>query len=1575
MSDRPANPFPGLRPFEAGDTHLYFGCDGQSVAIIALLARTRFVGVVGSSGSGKSSLVRAGLLPQLEGGLMASAGPNWRIAVFTPGETPIRQLAQELASPSALGEEGVDISLRAAQIETVLRRGSLGLIEVITQARLPPGDNLLVVVDQFEELFRMARPMAADGRDDAAAFVALLLEARQSTLPIHVVLTMRSDYLGDCAQFRGLAEALNDGQYLVPRMTRDQRRQAIEGPVAVGGATIAPRLVQQMLNDVGDKVDLLPVLQHALMRTWEAWADDRRPESLIDLEHYRRIGTLDKALSEHAEEVLQELSAAQRAIARKVFQRLCDRSADYREARRRTVLSELAEVAEADEAAVAEVIDRFRRPGRAFLLPAKHRRPKLVGSTVIDISHESLIRLWDTLRGWVDEEANAAKQYRRLAEDAERYDDGELAKWVDPQLRAAQLWRVAWRPTEAWARRYHPGFASAMRFLDASVAARNRARIGWVVLLAGLPLALVGALAFWKYDVDRAEAGRLLAQKNTELAQKNDELEARTKDLGALAHRYSVQAVTLAAEVDQHKATNDMLVDANELARKKTALAEEQRQRAQVLSGQAQSGRLAVQSLLESDNESGALLAIEAWRIARTEETAAALWQAMAQPGQLPPWSQPGLDKFAISADGTRVATAGRDLRIVLWSVDQDLPVGTVQAPHARIQSLAVSADGAWVVSAGDKPALAVHRLQDGRLQRLEVSGLPPDEPAVSQLALARTGGLAATTTPGGAVTLWAMVPTPRVLHRLPSMNSEVLDLGFDRQGRWLAVRSRGGELRLIDGSDGRTILSIREGSQAQFLGDALVTLTNEGTVSWRRGPDFAEAKTMPLPGGRPARTLFATTHESLWAALSDGRLLRLKLDEGRLRVDTTLDLRNLGGGGGNRIPPEASATAIAEGAGGEIVAVLASTPLVRLQTHLAVAPLGATSSSIVRKLRPTVSALRSTTSALAFADGSRQLLVRSGTQILRLHLGEPKVLAERQRLPASRNAVVGLAAGNGATTPLLAIDDQQTVHRGARGQVPAAVSMEPASQPSRRGNTPARPLTALAPDGSGAGLSELNADSPPRRTLAWLPAAGQRVDLPVTPRDAGAVEALAVTGGGRHVAWATRTSDSESTRVEVWDSSKRRLLHEWVVEQQIKALAFSADGRWLGAVTTLSSNLKPTRATRVRSPAIVASRTEERRPELALRTWALAAGQPVQSGPSFVLNGEASDEFHLSFGAGGRWLLVGNASEETVDVLDWRAGHAETSTHRPLPIAADAYALSPDERLLATADDNRGVVLYTLEPGRSAASASTRRLITSEAGITVLSFSRDGRWLLGGGKGGMIHVWDATTQVPHALLRAVSSKAITALAVAADSQAALSGGEDGELVFWSLQGLQSLPGAEDRLCQKVTRNLNLPTWRAYMKDEPYRRTCPQAAVGVGVLDGLVEEALGHADRGDSARASASIAQVSALVGAIGDSGDIDFRSLCYQAALTGAGRDAVPLCQRALRSEASDGQAHEAHGIALALAGQHAKAARAFRDAMVAVEFPAENRQEVEGWVRTLEGGRNPFDAATLRAMRLNAR
>ena len=475
------NPYPGLRPFRPDESHLFFGRESQVDAMVDGLAAARFLAVVGSSGCGKSSLVNCGLRPALQRGLMVSAGSAWRIASFRPGLDPIGELADALAAPGLLFDAPLQPAAagtvevrRADLVGATLRLSKRGLIDLVQQARLPPASQLLLVVDQFEELFRYRALAQAEQRaPDAVALVKLLLEAiAQTEVPIYVVLTMRSDFLGDCTQFAGLAEAIKAGQYLVPRLSRDERRAAIAGPAQGAGATISPTLLTRLVNDVGDNPDQLSILQHALNRTWAAWTAAATPDQPLALPHYEAIGTMAHALDLHAERALAELGAgAQQALAERVFKALTDRATDPRGVRRPTRLDLLCEITEATPAELAAVLAVFRKPSRSFLMPPADET--LTADSVVDISHESLMRIWERLKRWTDEEAQSAQRYRRLAETAALHAQGDAGLWRDPDLQGALDWRAQARPNTAWAARLAPGFDLAMAFLDQSLADRQ----------------------------------------------------------------------------------------------------------------------------------------------------------------------------------------------------------------------------------------------------------------------------------------------------------------------------------------------------------------------------------------------------------------------------------------------------------------------------------------------------------------------------------------------------------------------------------------------------------------------------------------------------------------------------------------------------------------------------------------------------------------------------------------------------------------------------------------------------------------------------------------------------------------------------------------------------------------------------------------------------------------------------------------------------------------------------------------------------------------------------------------------
>jgi tetratricopeptide (TPR) repeat protein/energy-coupling factor transporter ATP-binding protein EcfA2 len=522
------NPFPGLRPFEPDEDHLFFGREKEIDELLRRLRANQFLSVVGTSGCGKSSLVRCGLIPSLHSGFMVKAGSTWRVATLRPGEGPIGQLAVALNGSGVLGTEGEMASTNRVLLEATLRRGTRGLVDVVRQARIPPEDNLLVIVDQFEELFRFRRSRHIENsRDEAVAFVKLLLEAaQQHEAPIYIVLTMRSDFIGECIEYPGLPEAVNAGQYLVPRMTRDELRSAITGPIAVAGGEITPRLVLRLLNDLGDDNDQLPVLQHALMRTWDHWERHQSQGEPIDVADYEAVGTMQQALSLHAEEAFLETgSDANRKIAQRIFKALTDTFSDPRGIRRPTSIKRLSAICEAQEQEVIQIVEIFRRPGRSFVMPPASTL--LESRSIVDLSHESLMRCWTRLITWAEEERASARVYARLSQASAWFAEGTAGLWHNPELELGVRWKQQNQPTEAWAERYDSTFARAMDFLDRSEkeqgrveaerenARKNKLRLAWSVAGA-LGVLLLVALYF--YHVAQTESRR--AEANLGLASK-----------------------------------------------------------------------------------------------------------------------------------------------------------------------------------------------------------------------------------------------------------------------------------------------------------------------------------------------------------------------------------------------------------------------------------------------------------------------------------------------------------------------------------------------------------------------------------------------------------------------------------------------------------------------------------------------------------------------------------------------------------------------------------------------------------------------------------------------------------------------------------------------------------------------------------------------------------------------------------------------------------------------------------------------------------------------------------------------
>ncbi|MBN2350691.1 MAG: hypothetical protein JXJ22_17775 [Bacteroidales bacterium] len=462
------NPFPGLRPFGIEESHLFFGRDGQSERVLEYLSKNRFAAVTGASGSGKSSLMYCGVIPLLHGGFIKEAGSKWKIIAARPGNSPVENLASAISKNEKGLKYSDDGHIKKKIVYTILRRSSYGLVDAIKQMNLGNDENLLLIIDQFEELFRFKESRKdSTTLNETEAFIKLIVNAvNQKEQSIYLAITMRSDFIGECSQFQELTRLINTSNFLIPQMTREDFKEAILGPVAVGHAKIDPKLTQHVLNSISDHGDQLPILQHAMMRTWDYWTRHNAQEDMIRMRDYEAAGKVENALSMHANEAYEELTDSGKKICKTIFRILTEKGADNKGIRHPARVSDIAAIAQVTDDEVIEVADKFRAKERSFITPTEGML--INKDTVLDISHESLMRIWDKLKVWVDEESSSVQMYLRLADAATQFQLGKTGLWRPPDLQLALNWRKTQQPSLAWAKKYNPAFEKVMVFLDAS---------------------------------------------------------------------------------------------------------------------------------------------------------------------------------------------------------------------------------------------------------------------------------------------------------------------------------------------------------------------------------------------------------------------------------------------------------------------------------------------------------------------------------------------------------------------------------------------------------------------------------------------------------------------------------------------------------------------------------------------------------------------------------------------------------------------------------------------------------------------------------------------------------------------------------------------------------------------------------------------------------------------------------------------------------------------------------------------------------------------------------------------------
>jgi len=516
-------PYRGLEAFDEQHAEFFFGRDADVQRLLETLKGTRFLAVLGASGSGKSSLVRAGVVPALR------LGEAPEIVLLRPGAHPLEALAAQLV------RLGGDLPMQRTLDELAGDPRTLHLAASLALAG--PGAGLLLVVDQFEEVFTLCR----DDAERRAFFGNLVHAAGVPGGSTSVLLAMRADFYHRCGAHPELAQQLAAAQYLVSPLQPDGLRQAVVEPARRVGLAFEPGLVDTILADVADQPGALPLLEHALLELWR-----RRTAGMLTLAGYRESGGVQGAIAKRAEQVFESLGPAHQELARRTFLRLTQPGEGTEDTRRRAQLAEL----ESGDADVAPVLSDL--VGARLVTTSRDE----TGGEVVEVAHEALIRGWPRLRGWIDEDRAGLRVHRRLTEAAREWerlgrDDGALYRGAP--LDEAVAWGGA---NDEALNRVEREFLAASRDAeqDELERARRRARRlrALAVTLAVLLVAAAGAALLAKRRTDEANRQKHAAEVATRgtraLALAGDSKLARRVDVALLLAFEAYRADPTAAE-------------------------------------------------------------------------------------------------------------------------------------------------------------------------------------------------------------------------------------------------------------------------------------------------------------------------------------------------------------------------------------------------------------------------------------------------------------------------------------------------------------------------------------------------------------------------------------------------------------------------------------------------------------------------------------------------------------------------------------------------------------------------------------------------------------------------------------------------------------------------------------------------------------------------------------------------------------------------------------------------------------------------------------------------------------------
>jgi hypothetical protein len=518
--------------------------------VLDRLIERQIVVVHGDSGCGKSSLVRAAILPRLKQE-NARGGIRWRTCIARPGASPVWNVAHALAALEGGSEQ--EVAEHALELRRLLNFGRDAPAALAERLRSGDGGEVCLLIDQFEELFEHAKRR---GPADANLLTEVLTSLCEKPPPgFHAVLTMRSEYLGATARFRGLAETVNQTQYLLPAMTYEDLCRAIREPALLYGGTVTQELTDKLIDDKSGGTDKLPVIQHGLMllhRYKVLEGDVAVHEWSLGIEDFPAVGGLAGLLSGHADRVASEAKsraglAGDSRVVEDLFRALIDTNAERKAIRRPQELAKLVDITGASEDALRTIIDVFGADGVSFLLTYRDSQDD---REFVDISHEALIRCWQAIskdKGWLDAEFNNGLLWKSLLVQADSFDANPANVLSPATTQERALWLERRNPT--WAERYGGQWDRVRTLLDrsAQTAAASARKTRRLKLAIGF-LAAAGVMVAVAFTAMVANTNRELeelvttlelndqraAQRESQIAELNSTLRAKDESIQGL---------------------------------------------------------------------------------------------------------------------------------------------------------------------------------------------------------------------------------------------------------------------------------------------------------------------------------------------------------------------------------------------------------------------------------------------------------------------------------------------------------------------------------------------------------------------------------------------------------------------------------------------------------------------------------------------------------------------------------------------------------------------------------------------------------------------------------------------------------------------------------------------------------------------------------------------------------------------------------------------------------------------------------------------------------------------------------